>query len=228
MKGTLPIRSFDLVICVTSTQALPEPHLPSGGETAVVASGGGSGGAVDAFWSYLSTFTETLVGQQQADRANQCGICDEEFGLFRRSHRCRMCQGTYCLPCSRHHVTLQGKPNQRVCTRCLIQLRDQRAAASTPPPRPRSLSCPSPLSPSTGGGADSLSPPPPLATSPIAQSPYDELKADPELSRFFRMLKMGVPASAVAQKMMTEGVEQVSGRRDEQALQCIRGFCELH
>jgi hypothetical protein len=60
----------------------------------------------DSFWSYLFASSDAVAGSAST---MACKLCGNRFGYFRRSHRCRACEGSFCLPCSRHHVELNGK-----------------------------------------------------------------------------------------------------------------------
>jgi len=45
---------------------------------------------------------------------------------------------------------------------------------------------------------------------PQVKTPYELLQEDPELAKFFKMVAVGVPKSAVGQKMAAEGIAEVS------------------
>lgn len=56
--------------------------------------------------------------------ATHCAMCGEGFGFLRRPHRCRRCQGAFCLSCSRHYVILPGAAEVLgyVCERAVYHL----------------------------------------------------------------------------------------------------------
>lgn len=63
-----------------------------------------------SFSSSLSVSSSFSLPPAPAEREKpaQCQMCGEAFGLFRRPHRCRRCQGPFCLACSRHYIILPG------------------------------------------------------------------------------------------------------------------------
>jgi hypothetical protein len=136
-------------------------------------------------------------------------MCDEPFGLFRRPHRCRRCAHTFCLPCSRHRVTLHDQLHQRVCTRCYLAVRDA-SRSSTPTTQPAPIA----------EGSASPAPSPEKAEA-VSVSPLEALRQVEGMGRFLRMVEVGVPPSAVAQKMAADCIDQVQGTQNSIGQLCM-------
>lgn len=77
-------------------------------------------------------------------------------------------------------------------------------ALMPPPPTPAAVAAPVPAPVAAAAAAP---PPPPPPPPPAAGGGFVALKDDPSYGRFFRMLKMGVPPQAVANKVAAEGLD---------------------
>lgn len=71
---------------------------------------GGEAGAAapPPLLAQLQRSSSSSLSASATQTATHCQMCGEGFGFLRLPHRCRRCQGAFCLSCSRHYVVLPG------------------------------------------------------------------------------------------------------------------------
>lgn len=71
---------------------------------------GGEAGAAapPPLLAQLQRSSSSSLSTSATQTGTHCQMCGEGFGFLRRPHRCRRCQGAFCLSCSRHYVVLPG------------------------------------------------------------------------------------------------------------------------
>ena len=137
-----------------------------------------------------------------------CGLCEKEFRFYRRRHRCRRCNGRFCDACSPHRVP----PRRR--------LAHKRARAAEGARLFRVLRCSAArrvaAHDATQRWRDGASCSSGQAALPCERSRQRRrcrtrawvslVHEQPALEKYNSMLRMRVPRSAVAHKMVLDGV----------------------
>nr|CCA20927.1 conserved hypothetical protein [Albugo laibachii Nc14] len=115
---------------------------------------------------------------------DECAQCMTVFSYFGRQFPCPSCHQIVCVECSRHRVSLRkAQEFDRVCDRCFLKHMDR-------------------MKFQRGQAKDTSN-----AESNAESAAFAALRVDPTMEKYFKMLSVGVPHSAVVQKMVQDEVE---------------------